>query len=342
MMNSLWPSRGVSMPVAWYSHCSIMLCATALLFVLSVFRVRRAALSQAVGGERGRRASRRAARQGTIRRVFGAPVVWKEIRRRTARSRRRAIILQVVALAALAITYAIVGKDLNLEGTQLVYGIILLVVGMLVTAVLAAPTVTAEKEAQTLTLLLVTPLAGAEIIAGKAAGVLWRSLPVWGLLFLHLAVTAVLGVQSAWVFLHTGLVAAGTAALLIGSGLFFSALVRKSTSAVVLTLMLPLFLWGILPAFLAMGSEILSVAHEEVELVVCFDPVVLQGIIMMGACHSQDYRWPSAMGHLSMIESTMVILMIAATYAAIGAVLAVLAADRLRARVRRAGKSLHA
>jgi ABC-type transport system involved in multi-copper enzyme maturation permease subunit len=335
----LWPSASGGGPPPmpyWYVHCIILAYATVILFAVSVIKVKYMALAQAMGGETTGR-SRGRARAGVIRRVYGPPVLWKEIRRRTVRRRVLTVILQVAVLAVLVLMYILVGRELRDRDTQMVFNIVIFIVGVLVTAVLAAPTLTSEKETQTMPILLTTPLSGTEIVFGKAVGVLWRSLVIWGLFVLHLALMTAMGYQSAWTAMHATMLSAGTAVFLVGAGLFFSAVLRKSTSSVVFSLMLPLLGWGVVPAVLAICCEVFAFGRDTMDLILCFDPGVLMGIISVGYRHNDivDYHWPAAMGRLNMFDSTMVILMIAVTYAAIGVILAVLAADRLRARVRK-------
>jgi ABC-type transport system involved in multi-copper enzyme maturation permease subunit len=322
---------------AWYFQCLIYLGASFAVFWVAVARVRRAALVQAAGDEGMADASRPGrGRAVRLRRVHGSPVLWKEIRRRSFRARWKGIVGWGLAIGGLLVSYGLAGHNLQDRDVRLAYGVMLFALGALGTAIVAAPVVTTEKETQTLLLLLATPLGSFEIILGKAVGALLRCVPIWSLLVAHLAIMTLYGYQSSWTLLHGALLAAGTAAFTVGIGLVFSVFFRRSTGAVVASLLTPIFLWGVLPGVLVVVGELLRTTRDEVELLACFDPAVLMGILMLGtqgrAAQWNSYEWPSAIGYMSMPDSTMVIFMISMTYAALGAGLAAVAADRLRRR----------
>lgn len=278
--------------VSWIVHCGIMLAASAGVLALCVARVRKVALALAAGEEPGRRRKRRlkptfaaagAGRARRTRRVSDWPVVWKELR--TFRPGRGMRWLYLGVIAVILIVYAIAAGENALTDDDFHVGFItiLATLAMLVTAVVAASRVTAEKEARTWALLLGTVLSGRAILWSKAAGAVVRSLPVWLLLMVHLVVFMVGGVIHPIALLHMGMLAAWLTAFFVGVGLFFSVVLKRTVSAVLATLGLAVAIWVVLPACLGVvaigsmdhgGEELLEVAagaHPTIQAIVIAD-----------------------------------------------------------------------
>ena len=116
------------------------------------------------------------------------------------------------------------------------------------TAAMAATSITKEKEARTLPLLLGTLLEPKQIIHGKALAALWRNAPAWLILILGTPVFYILmialqqtrGIGSLDYYFYyiifgpLGIVA--NVIFLIGLGMYFSTRLKSSTAAVMATI----------------------------------------------------------------------------------------------------------
>ena len=297
---------------AWLIHCGIMLGLSAVLVLLCVWRVRRVALAEITGDTpQARRKARRAARStaaaeadpGRVRRVFGPPMVWKELQTRFTRSRLRVAIVAVFALGVLGLTYAASAQYLNESAIHSMYVVILMLLGLLVTTVVGATGITTEKEAGTWEPLLGTALTAREIVIGKAFGAIGRSLPVWLLLGVHVVLFVGIGYIHPILVVHLAMLAGGVVAMLTGTGLFFSVCFRRTTFAVAMALVLAIFIWGLAPlALLAVEamtfggtgsrtfSELVSTVHPLVQAVVVTNAAT--GDHAREPLAALSYEWP--------------------------------------------------
>ncbi|MBN2129546.1 MAG: ABC transporter permease subunit [Sedimentisphaerales bacterium] len=244
--------------VSWRFHCLILLAAAAMVSIIAVWRVRRAALVSILARAGGRHASRskarpeagrRRARTHTrawtpIRRVKGAPIVWKELCRPLFPTRLRAVLavgVSIVALAVMAVALVLARERVGFAFFVLAQTLQLLFFVRL--AASAASAITREKEARTWPILLMTPLDNREIVRGKVVGVFrWNlclliplcvlyllgyvlSPPIAGNL-IHLAVSL-----GSLVFGLTGSIL-----FLLGLGLYLSVRLKTTVAAVASTL----------------------------------------------------------------------------------------------------------
>ena len=134
---------------------------------------------------------------GTIRRVVGPPVVWKELRAPFIQGidNRNSYIGLAVAIVALVLTYLAGAKTNSLDGefTHVAYVMLFVFIGGLVTIIFSATRITTEKESQSWPLLLTTPLSDWDILLGKAVSAFRRCLPIWGLLAGHVILFTLAG-----------------------------------------------------------------------------------------------------------------------------------------------------
>jgi len=272
---------------SWPVHCAIMVGFTALVLFLCTLLVRRAGLRQAVGGSSvaepaasplapvlpvpaaapvasatagGRQAG------GRVRRVRGSPVLWKELRTPLTRSLVGKIVGTFVPLSIVAVMYLLIGLNEALDSWEphAMFVCAYLIIGMVVTAVVAATPIAGEKESQSWPLLLATPLTSGRILWGKFAGVVVRVWPAWVLLTGHIIVFMICGFLSPVLTVVAAVEIVGLVVFLTGSGLLFSALFRRTTTAVVMNLGLAIAIWAALPVLLAFTSPVVgSDALEE-------------------------------------------------------------------------------
>jgi ABC-type transport system involved in multi-copper enzyme maturation permease subunit len=337
-MQSLQLAR-LAVSVSWPLHCAVMLGVSALLLLLAMIFVRKAALRQAVGATpRGCPDSSGQARgpaPTSVRRVQGPPVLWKE--RRTplvARRRLVELIAAVVILGLLFLTYWLCRRTGVLEktGTHIMYTVVFFSVGMLFTTVLPATCITSEKESRTWPLLLTTTVGDWEILWSKFLGAVRRCLPAWVLLFGHGIVFAVLGYIHPIAIAQLGILVVWALFFLTATGLYFSARCKHTTTAVIANMAVAAGLWAVFPLFLTITLEIAKVGTDVLEVYMDMNPFVQAGIIMNAAAHSKGlgvYDW--IQGRMTdPLDATGWIVLTLAVYASVGLIFLTRAAARLR------------
>ena len=284
----------------WPLHCMLMLAASALLIAISVKVVRKVALRQAIGqvesfpyrarARKSKKSSGPQAKQqelsGVIRPVTGSPVLWRELRAPMIQGAegRNSIIGLIVAIIALLITYWICDNENCLDEafTHICYVLMFTIVGSVFTMVLSAASITSEKETQSWPILLATSLNDWQILLGKAAGVLHRCLPIWLLMAGHIFLFVCLKYIHPIAILHMPIFVTGLVVFLTGAGLYFSASLKRTTSAVIASFALVLVLWIILPSVLGLISVIIN-NYDAVGSLVSANPAAQITILMDGA-----------------------------------------------------------
>jgi len=340
-MEALYSARPTVF-VIWPLHCAVMLGLSALLLLLAMIFVRKAALRQAVGASaavQDRRRTRGGLAVTSIRRVQGPPVLWKE-RRAPLFGRRKLrriaeIVSGVVILGLLLLTYELCyrAKLLRDTETHVMYGVVFFSVGILFTVVLPATCITTEKESQTWPLLLTTTVGNWEILWGKFVGAVRRCLPAWVLLFAHTLVFMSLRIIHPIAVVHLALLAAWVIFFLTSTGLYFSTRLRHTTTAVIANLGLAAGLWAVFPLFLALLVGVVTKTHPGViETYMDLNPFVHAGIIMNAAAHRGGlgtYDWlQKGMG--TPADATGWMALTFAVYVSVGLVFLTRAAAQLR------------
>ena len=305
--------------ISWPIHCAIMTGASALLLAWSTKRVRKLALRCAVGETDAiikrtkRRGKRVAAGENpevapakAIRRIKGSPVIWKELRTPFIEGgRNKSIIGLCVAKVMLLITYGIAAhREVLSDGfSHIFYTILFVGLGLVYSAVLSATVITAEKESRAWPILIATPMSDWHILLGKAVGVIRKCLPVWIFLFAHVLIFTVIGYIHPIAMFHLVILVTGVVVFLSGSGLYFSARFRRTTSAVVANVGLALTLWLIVPIVAGMVGGIVGHDDDTLWTSLYANPLLQCGVIMEGAggagnagseLSRLDYDWPES------------------------------------------------
>jgi ABC-type transport system involved in multi-copper enzyme maturation permease subunit len=352
------PRAAAGMPAyLWPLNCGIMLVASALLLLVSIIMVRKIALHQATGqldGSAGKRRSRRAAKAagsnlqqpfaGTIRRVVGPPIIWKELRSPMFRHHKiRTFIFVFIVLILLIGSYYLCAIEnmLDEEGMHATYAIIFLAVGMLFTIILPATSITTEVESRSWPVLLATPLDDKDILLGKFIGALRRCFPAWLLLFGHIIAFSVIGFIHPFAIVQTGILVTWIAIFLTASGLYFSSRFKHTTTAVLMNFALVAFIWAILPLLMviigSINSPFSSEARDLVEAYIDTNPFVHMGNIIIATAGEKPYRigsyyWPGQ-GTLNAIGSTILMLVCMVGYILTGFVFAWRAKCQFRRKI---------
>ncbi len=263
LVNPFWTLAAVTQKLStpsvkifsWPMHCLIMSAITAVLLVVSVLKVRHAALSEAFGGNRMLRSKNKKSDintsqpqtlTGPVKRVTGAPVFWKERYKgffgRSKTDAAITILLFVMAiLAGVLFLFSAHNNMFIIFPYYLLSGVYLIV--MIRLAIFIAGSIAGEKESRTWPILLTTPLEDKDIILGKVVAAIWRNIPFLVLYMLLLGIfyfCVNLQRFSLGQILISLLIAAasiiGSVLFLIGNGLYFSVRFRTTTSAIAATL----------------------------------------------------------------------------------------------------------
>jgi ABC-type transport system involved in multi-copper enzyme maturation permease subunit len=141
-----------------------------------------------------------------------------------------------------------------------------------------------------------------QILWGKAVGVFRRCLPIWFLLAGHILLFVAIRYIHPIAIVHLLMILAGLVVFLTGAGLYFSTLLRRTTSSVVANFAFFTIIWIIVPLLLGLLMSITRGKREVIfEAYVSANPVVQVSIIMYGAggdsnarmkLSDLDYNWP--------------------------------------------------
>ena len=273
-----------------------------------------------------------------LRPVMGSPVIWKELRAPILGRRKVAILITVaVGLILLFITYALCSDDdiLDEEFIQVLYAIIFLGLGELFTVILPATCVTSEKESRSWPLLLATTLGDWHILLGKFAGILRRLAPIWTVLFGHVILFTLAGIIHPLAVFHMGILVAWLVTFLVGSGLYFSARFRRTTTAVIANFVLVGVIWVLVPILTGLIPMMTHKSDYLFEASMTPHPLAHVIIAINGAVGrggSTDYYWPS-FGRTDAFETTAWMLVCMAGYMLLGLIFAWRAKCRFRRNI---------
>ena len=272
--------------------------------------------------------------EGNIRRVKGSPIIWKELRTPIIQGAggKNSIIGLAVTILAMLITYATFENQniLQEDFAQITYVIIFVVIGLITNIVLSATTITSEKETRSWPILLATSLDDRQILLGKAIGVFRRCLPIWLLLAGHIIFFVILRYIHPIAIIHLTILVAWIVVFLSGSGLYFSARLKRTTSAVVANFALALILWAVIPMLLGLITSI-SQNADILEAYIATNPITQAVVIMTGAGGSQnatnslaqlDYNWPTGRSWNNLWSTTGILLTTMIIYMSLGLFLA--------------------
>jgi len=333
----------------WPVHCLLMLLAAGVLLLVSVAMVRKVALLQAVGqlGNLSHSLRRKnnvpvsvAMEQDRykLRRVKGPPVLWKELRAPLFGRRKVLTFLIVsVCLVLLILTYALLesSNDLSDQDVHIMYFIIFMSIGLLFTIVLPSTCITSEKEASSWPILMATPLSDSQIAWSKFIASVRRCLPIWILMFGHIILFYFVGYIHPWAIMLMGVLVAGLIVFLCGSGLLFSTLFKRTTTAVVMNFALVAVIWGIIPLLMGVMTLIVQGNGYFVEHYCNMIPFVQAAAIADSTINSGGYPGSAywASGRMDAIETTALIFTLSIGYMLAGLSFVAIARRRFRRKM---------
>ena len=246
-------SAGAGLIPSWSLSCLSAVGLSGVILALTVARVRRAVTLEAFGGPAAKTRPRRRRSASTqpeaIRPVTGSPIFWREVHGTDARSTKRWI--SAVSLMALwqIVTSFAAGAGVVAYWAYTVWAVGLWLLVESRTAVMAAMSIAAEKEARTLPVVLGTPIGEARIVWDKALAVVRKNLCLWVTLVIASLVFAVFyyfralsvtspfnvvlaGVQTGFWLLASLASTAANLVAVVGCGLYFGVRLRSAASAV--------------------------------------------------------------------------------------------------------------
>ncbi len=298
---------------AWVAHYGFSLAGSALLLLGATVFVRKVALRQATGQpiyawgqrKRGPKRVRGGQRQasveaatsgGAIRRVAGAPVLWKE--RRTPLLGRWGvgkIVGAILAAGMVILTYVLCAREgiLGDEEVQVMYVVLFFGAALLFTIVLPATCITSEKESRSWPILLTTTVTDWGILGGKFLGAMRQCSAAWLPLLLHVGLFAVSGTLHPVILLQLGITVVWAAVFLCAMGVYFSTRLSRTTTAVIANFSVAAGLWGGIPLLLVMIVEMLRIRTEMPSAYMDLNPFVHAVAITAGTVHGTigKYEW---------------------------------------------------
>jgi ABC-type transport system involved in multi-copper enzyme maturation permease subunit len=207
------------------------------------------------------------------REVSDQPVLWRETRRPLMAKPWQAVVGAAATVVLLLVTYFVLWGDhlLDEEMSQAGYAWIFNLIVWLLTAVLAATAIAQEKESDTWTLLLTTPLTGTQIVWGKVLGIYKRLQWLAALIVTHFLAFTVFGVISWQALVVAVWVIFSFNSIWVATGLFLSLRHRKVTFAVIVNLLLAVGIYLVAFFVLLTAGEFMGV-HDLQETVAWYLP----------------------------------------------------------------------
>jgi ABC-type transport system involved in multi-copper enzyme maturation permease subunit len=199
----------------------------------------------------------------TSRAVSDNPVLWRETRRPLFARRWQRFAASSVAIALLLFVYLLMSANNSLSERYAQIPFAFIFCGMLniLACVLSATAIAQEKESDTWTLLLATPLSARRIVIGKLLGIVRRLAPLCILITVHFLLFLIGETIDGITFLIILYLIFTTNIIWIATGLFLSLKIKRVTFAVMLNLAGPLVLY-VLP-FIILGITFSATRHDE-------------------------------------------------------------------------------
>ena len=160
-------------------------------------------------------------------------------------------------------------------------------------------------------------------------------MPAYGLLIGHIVVFCVFGIINPMAVPQMGLIVMWVTVLLCGSGMYFSARFKHTTTAVIMNFALAVVIWGLFPLFLVMICEITRSSDDLLEAYMNANPIYQAAVVMdataQGGWRIGQYHWCNF--QMGAIASTIFLANMAAFHIFIGFLFVWRAMCRLRRRI---------
>src|SRR5688572_19234740 len=206
--------------------------------------------------------------------VYDNPVLWREIRRPLVAKRWQAVTVTIFFIGVLLFIYGTLhaGSDLDDPDVQMGFACVLCGILTLLACVLAGTAIAQEKESDTWTLLLATPISARRIVLGKIGGLLRRMMWPSALIVVHFLIFTIAGVinwTTLWVILWMTFT---TNMIWIATGVYLSLRLKTVTFAVILNLLGPAILYGGVAIVLTIVGAVLARDDDWAEVVGLYAP----------------------------------------------------------------------
>ena len=182
--------------------------------------------------------------------MTGPPMIWKELTR--ALTRRERLVMGIVVgmevlLIFIAYSFPAITTQVSYEAAHVLYLWVFLALGIHFTVTASATVISAERESQAWSLLLLTPLTSRDILIGKFVGVLRRCGLIWLALFAYVAAFTYADCFRPLAVVQVTIVIVSVVLFLSATGFYFGLHYRRATEAVTANLVLAGSLWVVLP-----------------------------------------------------------------------------------------------
>lgn len=251
------------------------------------------------------------------------PILWRELRQPAIGSRRMMIVIACVIAAVVLWIYSEVGP--RREQPHMIVGIVGMLFLVIQAAIVSTPTITSEKDSSTWQTLLATPLTAAQILVPKLVGSVKKLWFVAAVIGAELFIGMLAGKVNPVVVMHLLMIILSVGVFLGGTGILFSLVTRRTSSAGLFNLLLAGGLWIGIPILMELANEFLlgpqggklqgleDAAH-------CINPMVMSIVAIQGAMRDRpnwNMELPSGTD-LNLFEYTAILTAVAALGLAIG------------------------
>ena len=265
-------------------------------------------------------------------------MLWKELKSPLFGRRKLAFAISIaIGLILLFLTYAFFADQhaLDEDGVHIMYGVVFMSLITLFAMILPATCITSEKESRAWHLLLATTLGEWQILGAKFVGILRRILPICCLLFGHIILFTLAGIIRPAGLFQTMILVGWLVAFLSGSGLYFSARFKRTTTAVIANFLLAAAIWGLAPLLMAFLAELRVIDFDFIESYLDTNPFVHIVVIMdatAGRSSGSNYHWINY-GSKDVFDATAWMLACGIGYVSLGLLFAWRAKCRLRRNI---------
>lgn len=288
LLTDLFNPGGIGIQMfPWGWHCLFMLACSAILFIRAVIVVRKKALQQACGqtqtSKRKWKLWPASHKNEKIRRVKGKPLVWKEMTRSAINmTTGKKVLLAAAVIGCTLYSYYMCYREgmFKYGDMHILYGMVFMTLGIFISTVFAATSITSDKVSRTLPVLLTTLISDWQIITAKAVGVFRRTIPIWTLLFGHIILFIFLRQIHPSALFQIAIIVFGAMIFVTSSGLFFSSLLKSTTGAVIANLIFVAFVWGGILIVTGMFSVLAGMNEDLIELVAAVNPFFHIGMVL--------------------------------------------------------------
>jgi ABC-type transport system involved in multi-copper enzyme maturation permease subunit len=249
------------------------------------------------------------------RTVSDNPVLWHEVRRPLMARRWQGVVGALATVGLLLLTYAAIARSDHLSdpSNQTAFAFIFCGMVTLLTCVLSATAIAQEKESDTWSLLLTTPLPAHAIVLGKLFGVMRRLL--WPMLLItgHFVLFMLMGVLPPATVLVLLWIIVSFNSVWLATGLYLSLRLKKVTFEVILNMLLPLGAYMMVPMILAILQQTLTSGTRPdlfMEWGLIYQPYVYLAYAIEHVQHTHATLWLPVWQEASAAEFFMAVLTI--------------------------------